>query len=87
MGRRRHRDIPISAADANRTFSELLRGVREGRSYVVTSHGKPVARISPYEGADLDRDAAKQRLLDHLRAQVPLHLGKFDRESLYEDGE
>jgi prevent-host-death family protein len=37
----------ISAADANRRFSELLRGVREGQSYVVTSHGKVVARISP----------------------------------------
>ena len=35
----------ISAADANRKFSLLLRGVRAGRSYVVTSHGKPVARV------------------------------------------
>jgi prevent-host-death family protein len=38
---------PISAADANRRFSVLLRKVREGRSYVVTSHGKPVARLIP----------------------------------------
>ena len=37
----------VSAADANRRFSLLLRGVREGRSYVVTSHGKPVARLIP----------------------------------------
>ena len=28
---------PISAADANRTFSQLLRGVRAGDSYVVTN--------------------------------------------------
>jgi prevent-host-death family protein len=35
----------VSAADTNRKFSLLLRGVREGRSYVVTSHGRPVARI------------------------------------------
>jgi prevent-host-death family protein len=27
----------VSAADANRKFSELLRGVRKGLSYVVTS--------------------------------------------------
>jgi prevent-host-death family protein len=44
----------VSAADANRKFSVLLRKVREGRSYVVTSHGKPVARLVPadkYDGA------------------------------------
>lgn len=88
MGRRR--ETAISAADANRTFSELLRGVREGRSYVVTSHGKPVARILPYEGADPDRHAAKERLLDHLRhlrAQPAMNLGKFNRDWAYEEDE
>ena len=84
---RRRRDIPISAADANRTFSELLRGVRDGLTYVVTSHGKPVARIVPYEGADLDREAAKTRLLEHLRAQPALHLGKFNRDWAYDEDE
>jgi prevent-host-death family protein len=28
-------------------FSLILRGVRNGHSYVVTSHGRPVARIVP----------------------------------------
>ena len=37
----------VSAADANRKFSLILRGVRDGHSYVVTSHGRPVARIIP----------------------------------------
>ena len=37
----------VSAADANRRFSELLRTVKKGGSVVVTSHGKPVAKISP----------------------------------------
>ena len=30
----------VSAAEANRKFSKLLRTVREGHSYLVTSHGK-----------------------------------------------
>ena len=34
----------ISAAEANRQFSALLREVRKGRQYVVTSHGRPIAR-------------------------------------------
>ena len=29
-------DKAVSAAAANRDFSKLLRGVREGRSYVIT---------------------------------------------------
>jgi prevent-host-death family protein len=37
----------VSAAEANRKFSQLLQDVRRGRSYVVTSHGKPVAKLSP----------------------------------------
>ena len=40
-------DKAVSAADANRRFSELLRTVKQGRSVVVTSHGKPVAKITP----------------------------------------
>jgi prevent-host-death family protein len=39
----------ISAADANRRFSPLLRDVREGQSYVVTSHRRPVASIAPVQ--------------------------------------
>ena len=36
---------PVSATDANRKFSKLLRAVREGQSYVVTSHGKASLRL------------------------------------------
>ena len=38
----------ISAAEANRKFSQVLREVREGLSFIVTSHGKPVAKITPH---------------------------------------
>ena len=37
--------------DVNRRFSELLRTVRDGRSVIVTSHGKPVTRIVPARNA------------------------------------
>jgi prevent-host-death family protein len=47
----------VSAADANRRFSKLLRAVREGQSYVVTSHGQAVAKIIPVE----KNDAVTQR--------------------------
>lgn len=75
----------ISAAEANRGFSEILRGVREGHSYVVTNHGRPVARIVPADGDDASADAAKEALLDRLRGQPIMNAGRWTRDELYED--
>lgn len=75
----------ISAADANRRFSELLRTVKNGRSVVVTSHGKPVAKITPV--ADDDRTARKARsaLFARLRKERPVNAGRWTRDELYDD--
>jgi prevent-host-death family protein len=76
----------VSAADANRDFSKLLRRVREGGSYVITNHGKPVAKIVPIDGADPVRAAAKRALLGRLRAQPAMvPAGRWTRDELYED--
>ncbi len=53
----------VSAADANRKFSELLRGVRQGRSYVVTSHGEPVAKLVPAAQDARIKSGARSALL------------------------
>jgi prevent-host-death family protein len=37
----------VAAADANRNFSSLLREVQEGEVVTITSHGRPIAEISP----------------------------------------
>ncbi len=84
-------NTPISAADANRNFSQLLRGVREEKAtYIVTSHGKPVARIVPYldtsEDESARREAARQRMLarwsDQACANMPI---TWTRADVYED--
>jgi prevent-host-death family protein len=75
----------ISAADANRRFSLLLRGVREGRSYVVTSHGKPVARLIPAGKNDDTAAGARTALLSRLGRQPLVKAGRWKREELYED--
>jgi len=75
---------PISAADANRRFSLLLRGVREGRSYVVTSHGKPVARLIPADRHDAVAARARAVLLSRLEKQPIVHVERWSRDELYE---
>jgi prevent-host-death family protein len=74
----------ISAADANRKFSRLLRDVREGQSYVVTSHGRPVARIAPVEENRTTTSKARSSLLGRLRSERVLKIGRWQRDELYE---
>ena len=53
----------VSATDANRRFSELLRGVREGSTYVVTSRGRPVAKLIPAKSGQRQAEASQAALL------------------------
>jgi prevent-host-death family protein len=77
----------VSAADANRRFSEILRKVRDGRSVTVTSHGKPVARIVPISRQGDTSDGARAALLARLRAEPVVTIGPWSRDELYEDEE
>jgi prevent-host-death family protein len=77
-------DKAVSAVEANRHFSKILRSVREGESYVVTAHGKPIARIVPAV-PDEGRAEAKRRLLDRLAAQPVMDIGPWTRDELYDE--
>lgn len=74
----------VAAAEANRRFSSLLRLVKQGRTFVVTSHGRPVAKIVPVgsEGAGAGR--AREVLLTRLRRQPVQRIGRWTRDELYE---
>ncbi|HEV2221520.1 MAG TPA: type II toxin-antitoxin system prevent-host-death family antitoxin [Candidatus Acidoferrales bacterium] len=75
----------VSAADANRKFSKLLRAVREGHSYVVTSHGKAVAKIVPVEKNGGVTRGARAALIKRLRSEGVVTIGRWSRDELYED--
>jgi len=74
----------ISAANANRRFSQLLREVREGLSFIVTSHGKAVARIEPIKTNQPQTGIAKASLLRRLRSERTIKIGRWSRDELYE---
>lgn len=74
----------VSAADANREFSKILRDVREGETITVTSRGEPVAVISPIGQARRPgQDSAKAALLVRLHGQAPAGIA-WTRDELYE---
>lgn len=74
----------IPAAEANRAFSRVLREVQEGQTFIVTAHGKPVARIAPCNAGGTARLAAQERLLTRLAAQPVTDVGRWNRDELYE---
>jgi prevent-host-death family protein len=76
-------DVNIAAADANRRFSELLRQVREGRSFIVTSHGRPVAKLTPIDARESSAPGAREVLLDRLRRAPVTDIGRWSRDELY----
>jgi prevent-host-death family protein len=77
----------VTAADANRKFSQLLHGVRNGQRYLVTSHGRPVARVAPADEPELVNTSTREVLLARLKRQSVRKVGRWTRDELYEDAQ
>jgi len=78
-------DKVVSAADANRRFSELLRTVKKGRSVIITSHGNPVAKITPAVDDERAAAGARSALFARLRTERAVNVGRWTRDELYDD--
>lgn len=77
----------VSAAEANRSFSKLLGGVDKGEAFLITSRGRPVAKLIPAmdDAAEkLRKEAARQRFLDSLRRRPVLNLPRTTRDEIYD---
>jgi prevent-host-death family protein len=57
----------VSAADANRQFSSLLREVAAGEVVTNLARGRPVATMAPVRAQEGPRQSAKASLLQRLR--------------------
>ena len=77
-------DKAVSAADANRRFSELLRTVQKGQSVLVTSHGRPVARITSVNGDDRAAEGARSALFGRLKRERAVKTKRWTRDELYD---
>ncbi len=75
-------DRAITASDANQHFSEMLRDVQRGEAFVVTSRGRPVARVVPVD--TVTRKADVYNLLLFLDGLPRRSAGAWSRDDLYE---
>jgi prevent-host-death family protein len=77
----------VTATEANRSFSKLLRAVERGERVEITSHGRTVAVLAP---AEMEVPSREQRLkaLEKLKkrwaTQPHVTIGPWTREELYE---
>jgi prevent-host-death family protein len=76
----------VSAAEANRSFSKLLGQVDKGEEVLITSRGRPVAKLVPAvdEAALRRRDEARKRLFAELRSRPILNLPRVTRDEIYD---
>lgn len=76
----------VSAADANRRFSEILGQAAQGETVIITRRGRAVAQLTPVDRRSVNgaRSAAWERLLGTLAEGLPLGGYRIDRDSLYD---
>ncbi|MDO4683974.1 MAG: type II toxin-antitoxin system prevent-host-death family antitoxin [Lautropia sp.] len=78
-------DKSISASEANRHFSRLLRNVLAGDRYVITSHGRPVAQVTPVTDDTVASANRKAAFLEQLAAKPVIQADAWKRDDLYDD--
>jgi len=74
----------MSATEANRHFSSLLKDVARGEEILVMSRGRAVAKVLPFDSAASERKSAQNALLERLSKQPPTGRRNWKRDELYD---
>jgi prevent-host-death family protein len=85
--------MEISLDEARAHLVELVQAVEQGRSFIITRDGRPLARLVPAENAPVftpqrvltpEQKAARERARERMRKGFDLGGAKFNRDELYE---
>ena len=74
----------VSASEANRQFSKLLREVPEGEDVSIVSHGRTVAKIVSATNEAKNREMARTALVARLSSQTSTGQRDWSRQDLYD---
>ena len=75
----------VTAAEANRRFSAVLREVSQGQEMTIVSRGKPVATIGPVKTDSIERRISKKNLISRLKERDISGSRVWTRNELYDD--
>lgn len=78
-----HDETVIGAFEAKTKLPELLRGTTEGKSYLITRRGKPVARLVPAREPEETYPLTILSELNAIRARI---VGPVNIRELIEEG-
>lgn len=79
--------MTVSASEANRSFSRLLRAADQGTEVTITSRGEPKYKLISISNDDEERARrlkAMDELLERLEKQKFTVVGPWTRDELYE---
>src|SRR5205085_1296939 len=87
VGASRARMAELNAAAGPRSppSAPCLCACRAGQTYVVTAHGRPIARLVPFSANEHAQPSARDALLKRLMAEPVTQAGRWARDELYED--
>ncbi len=77
----------VSAAQANREFSKLMKLAESGERVVVTSRGQPKVQITKVEDADVEkarRREAFDKMTEWLNSRPVQNFPKLTRDDFYD---
>ena len=76
----------VSAAEANRSFSKLLGSVDRGEEFLITSRGRPVARLVPAATAEQAGAKAKaaKKFFGDLAKRPVRNFARITRGEIYD---
>ena len=75
----------ITAANANRGFSNLLKEVSKGEEITILSRGTPVAKLTSIVSDASQKKAMKNLLVSRLKNQDVTGARNWTRDELYDD--
>jgi prevent-host-death family protein len=74
----------VTAREAIRAFSRILKAAESGESVVITRRGEPVAVIAPYRAPDRAHEHAIEHAVAMMRNGLPLGGRRFSRDEMHE---
>lgn len=76
--------IRITATEANRHFSEILKKASKGEEIQIESRGQLIAELTSARKVEKFQLSARQRLFERLRKNETVVVGDWAREDLYD---
>jgi prevent-host-death family protein len=76
---------PVTAREANQSFSRIMKEAEQRECVVITRRGKPAAILAPYGAEESqERERAIEQIVALMREGLPIGGRRFSRDEIHE---